>query len=206
MAGDKTANRQCHTICACAMLGNWHHNNNIMAEQQQLELDELGPTCTVESLGNGKSDPKPDGGRASDLRRRRVNVDPSAAESGADGATDIDSVQSEEGWTADGGRAGNVRKKIESAAIEDEYDTGILDRRRSQTQAAGREAKRPGDEATRSPLRIQPDSSERPHINLCQVRYHYLIILYIDTLPIHLTLGLGRTLCIGGICLNTGVI
>ena len=103
---------------------------HIMAEQQQLELDELGPTCTVESLGNGKSDPKPDGGRASD--QRRVNMDPLAAESGADGATDIESVQSEEGWTADGGRAGNVRKKRESAAIEDEYDTGILDRRHSQ--------------------------------------------------------------------------
>ena len=168
------------------MLGNRH--NNIMAEQQQLELDELGPTCTVESLGDGKSDPKPeikeaitsDGGRASD--QRRVHIDPPAAELGADGATDIESVQSEEGWTADGGRAGNVRKRRES---EDEYGTGILDRRPSQTQAAGRKAKRPGDEARRSPPRIQPDSSERPHINLCQVRYHIIIV---DTLPIHLRL------------------
>lgn len=145
----------------------------IMAEQQLLELDELGPTCAIESLGGGKSDPNPeieevitsDGGRASD--QRRVHIDPLAAESGADGATDIESVQSEEGWTADGGRAGNVRKKRESAAIDDEYDTGTLDKRRS--QAAGRGAGNPASSLSRSPLRIQPDSSERPHINLCQV-------------------------------------
>ena len=149
----------------------WHH---IMAEQKQLELDELGPTCTVEFLGDGKFDPKLDGGRASD--QRRVHIDPLAAESGAAGATDIESVQSEEGWTADGGRAGNVRKRRES---EDEYGTGILDRRPSQP-------KRPGDEARRSPPRVQPDSSERPHINLCQVRYHNIII--VDTLPIHIRL------------------
>ena len=172
----------------------------LMAEQQHLEMDKLGPT--VEFLGDVKADPKPeieefitsDGGRPSaDQRRVHISSDPLAAELGADGETDIESVQSEEGWTAEGGRAGDVRKKRESAAIEDEYDTGILDRRATGHNPASSlslKAKRPGDEARRSPLRIQPDSSGRPHINLCQVRYHIIV----NTLPIHLILGLGRTL------------
>ena len=105
---------------------------------KHMELKELDPTPsrTAESLEDGKVDPKPEieGVMMSD-----------GAESGAGGATD---VESEEGWTAEGGRADN--SAIE--ADDHDHDTDTPDTHRSP-------AKR----------RIEYDNSDRPHINLCQV-------------------------------------
>jgi hypothetical protein len=151
----------------------------IMAEQQ-LELEELGPACTAESRGDGQTDPKleieegwtSDRGKASD--QRRVHIDPLVTSTESPGA---DMPGFEEGWTADEGRPSRLRKKSsrESAIIEDEdeYGTGTpdIELRRSQPTARNLSLKGPVDEARCNLPRIDPDSSERPLINLSQVRY-----------------------------------
>jgi hypothetical protein len=139
-------------------------------QPQRLELDELGPaSCTTESQGDGQTDPKleieeANRGRASD--QRRVHKDPLVTSAESPGAD----IKFEGGWTADGGRPDRLREPRDDDV--DEYDTGTLDIRRSARNHPPSllSPKGPVKEARRSPSRIETDSSEKPHINLCQVR------------------------------------
>lgn len=130
-----------------------------MAEPQ-LELDELDPAGTGESLRDVQTDSKPeieevlasDGGGGGARVQRRVRIDPQAG-----GATDI---EFEEGWAAEGGRAGrkDEERQRESAFLEDEaYGRVFLDTAPPQGNAA-------------KDRRIEHDSPEGPCISLCQVK------------------------------------
>ena len=145
--------------------GGWTADEGRASVQRQLHTDQLAAESPLRADGETDVEFKEgwmeQGGRAG-INSREIGP----GESGADEETDI---PFEEGWAAEGGPAGEKRK--ENRDVEDEYDASTTTFGFFSSHSFINEGSEDGRKrSTQDEQRTQFDNSEKPHINLCQVR------------------------------------